>query len=208
MDKTKTREEAHTDSNGTDRNYTQQDEPTDEDEGDNGLDIPAHKPQANTGKVPKRNRFDTMILEGMRGLEKKKSKQDLYESQQRSERVRLDLTDSRMSKKRQIPSTPHPLVSNPLMTMKTTETQILSTDRAVFRLAKSILASVLYSIDPWPSYSQTENALCDSAWSQALDAQTSQLRGVGAMQLYENITTIGGGASKVMDSLIQGVVSS
>ena len=208
MDETETREEAHTDSDGTDRNYTQQDEPTDEDEGDNGLDAPAHKPQANTGKVPKRNRSDTMFLEGMRGLEKKKSKQDLHGSQQRSERVRIDLTGSRMSKKRQISSTPHPPVSNPPMTMKATETQILSTDRAVFSLAKPILASVLYSIDPWPSCSQTENALCDSAWSQALDAQTSQLRAVGAMQLYENITTIGGGASKVMDSLTRGVVSS
>ena len=88
------------------------------------------------------------------------------------------------------------------------ETQILSTDRAVFSLAKPILASVLYSIDPWPSYSETENALCDSAWSQALDAQSSQLRAMGAMQLFENITTIGGGASKIMDSLTRGVVSS
>ena len=207
MDETETHEEAHTDSDGTDRDYTQQDEPTDEDEGDNGLDAPAHKPQVNTGKVPKRNRSDTMFLEGMRGLEKKKSKQDLHVSQQRSERVRIDLTGLRMSKKRQIPSIPHPPVRNPPMIMKATETQIHSTDRAVFNLAKPILASVLYSIDPWPSCSQTENALCNSAWSQALDAQTSQLRAVGAMQLYKNITTIGGGASKVMDSLTQGVVS-
>ena len=92
--------------------------------------------------------------------------------------------------------------------MKAMETQILSTDRAVFSLAKPILASVLYSMDPWPSCSQTENAQCDSTWSQALDAQTSQLRAVGAMQLYKNITTIGSGASKVMDSLTWGVVSS
>ena len=94
------------------------------------------------------------------------------------------------------------------MTMKAMETQILSTDKAVFSLAKPILASMLYSIDPWPSCSQTENALGDSTWSQALNAQTSQLRAVGAMQLFENITTIGGGASKVMDSLTLGVVSS
>ena len=53
MDETETHEEAHMDSDGTDRDYTQQDEPTIEDEGDNGLDAPAHKPQANTGKVPK-----------------------------------------------------------------------------------------------------------------------------------------------------------
>ena len=113
-----------------------------------------------------------------------------------------------MSKKRQIPSTPYSPVSNPPMTMKATETQILSTDRAVFSLAEPIMASVLYTIDPLPSCSQTENALCDSAWSQAHDAQSLQLRAMGAMQLYENITTIGGGASKVMDSLTWGVVSS
>ena len=169
MDETETGEEAHVDSDGTDHEYTQQDDPTDEDEGDNGLDASAHKPQANTGKVPKRNRSDTMYLAGIRGLEKKKSKQDLHGSQQRSERVRIDLTGSRMSKKRQIPWTPHPPVSKPPMTMKAMETQILSTDSAVFSLAKPILASVLYSIDPWPSCSQTENALCNSAWSQAPD---------------------------------------
>ena len=81
MDETETCEEAHTDSDRTDHDYTQQDEPTDEDEGDNGLDAPAHKPQANTGKVPKRNSSDTMFLEVMRGHEKKKSKQDLHGSQ-------------------------------------------------------------------------------------------------------------------------------
>ena len=71
VDETETGEEAHVDSNGTDHDYTQQDDPTDEDEGDNGLDASAHKPQANMGKLPKRNRSDTMFLAGMRGLEKK-----------------------------------------------------------------------------------------------------------------------------------------
>ena len=209
MDEAETGEETYTNSDGTDRDYTQQeDDPTDEeDEDDDDLGAPAHRPQANTGKVPKRNRSDTMFVAGLRGLEKKKSRQDLHGSQ-RSERVRIDLTGSRMSKKRQIPTTSHPPVSNPPMALKATEMQILSTDKAVFNLAKPILASVLYTIDPWPSCSQNENALCDSAWSQALDAQTSQLRAVGAMQLYDDITTISGGASKVMDSLTRGIVSS
>ena len=71
MDETETREEAHMDSDGTDRDYTEQDKSTDEDEGDNGLDALAHKSQANTGKVPKQNRSDTMFLESMTGQEKK-----------------------------------------------------------------------------------------------------------------------------------------
>ena len=149
-----------------------------------------------------------MFLAGMRGLVKKKSKQDLHGSQRRSERVRIDLTGSRMSKKRQIPSTSHPPVGSPSMALKAREMQILSTDKAVFNLAKPILASVLYSIDPWPSCSQNNNALCDSACSQVLDAWRSQLSAVGSVQLYDDITTISGGASKVMDSLTWGIVSS
>ena len=113
-----------------------------------------------------------------------------------------------MSKQCQIPTTSHSPVSNPPMAMKATEMQILSTDKAVFNLAKPMLASVLYTIDSWPSCSQNENALCDSAWSKALDAQSCQLRAVGAMQLYDDITTISGGASKVMDSLTRGIVRS
>ena len=72
VDETETGEQAHEDSDGTDRVYTQQDDPTDEDEGDNGLDLSAHKPQANTGNVHKRNRSHTISLAGMRGLEKEK----------------------------------------------------------------------------------------------------------------------------------------
>ena len=103
-----------------------------------------------------------------------------------------------MSKKRQIPSTSYPPASNPHMALKAMEMQIVSTDKAVFNLAKPILASMLYSIDPWPFCSQNKNALCD---------RSSQLRAVGAVQLYDNITTISGGASEVMDSLTQGTES-
>ena len=148
-----------------------------------------------------------MFVVGLRGLVKKKSRQDLHGSQ-RSERVRIDLTGSRISKKRQILSTFYPPVINPSMALKATEMLILSTDKAIFNLAKPILASVLYSIDPWTSCSQNKNALCNSAWSQALDTKSSQLRAVGAMQLYDNIITISGEASKVMDSLTWGIVSS
>ena len=182
MDEAETGEETYTNSDGTDRDYTLQgDDPTvEEDEDDDDLGTPAHKPQANTGKVPKRNRSDTIFVAGLRGLEKIKLRQDLHRSQ-RSERVRIDLTGSQMSNKRRIPTTSHPPVSNPPMALKATEMQILSTDKVVFNLAKPILASMLYNIHPWPSYSQNENALCNSAWSQALDALSSQVRAVGAM---------------------------
>ena len=73
MDEAETGEETYTNSDGTDRDYTQQeDDPTDEeDEDDDDLGAPAHKPPANTGKAPKRNRSDTMFVTGLRGLEKK-----------------------------------------------------------------------------------------------------------------------------------------
>ena len=53
-----------------------------------------------------------------------------------------------MSKKCQIPTTSHPPVSNPPIALKDMEMQILSTDKAVFNLVKTILVSVLYTIDP------------------------------------------------------------
>ena len=55
MDEAKTGEETYTNSDGTDRDYTQQeDDATDEeDEDDDDLGAPAHKLQANTGKVHK-----------------------------------------------------------------------------------------------------------------------------------------------------------
>ena len=51
------------------------------------------------------------------------------------------------------------------MALKAMEMQILSTNIAVLNLPKPILASVLYTIDPWRSGSQNENARCDRAWS-------------------------------------------
>ena len=48
-----------------------------------------------------------------------------------------------MSKNRQIPTTSHPPVSNPPMALKATKMQILSTDKAVFNLAKPVNRGVL-----------------------------------------------------------------
>ncbi len=200
-------EETYSDSGSGDHDYTQGDDPTTDDEDDNDH-APADRPSAKTGKGSKRDRSNTMFAEGMRAVEKKKSKQDLRGREQQSELVQIDLTGSRMSRKLQHPATSRVTISKPPPMMKATETQILSTDRAVFNLAKPILASMLYINDPWPSSIQRENAMCDRAWGQALDTQASQLRAVGALQAWEDLGSSGNGPSKVLDSLARAVVSS
>lgn len=89
--------------------------------------------------------------------------------------------------------------------MKATEAQILSTNRASFNLAKPILASFLYTDEPWPTSIQRENSLCDMAWCKALTTQYSQLKAVGALQALQGS---GEAPSEVMDGLTRGVVSS
>lgn len=91
------------------------------------------------------------------------------------------------------------------MLMKATEAQILSTNRAVFNLAKPILASSIYINEPWPTSIQRENTLCDMAWLKALTTQHSQLKAVGALQALQGSGDL---PSEVMDGLTRGVVSS
>ncbi len=200
-------EETYSDSDGGDRDYTQGNDPTDdEDDNDNNLDAPTQKPSAKMGKASKRDRSDTLFAEGIRGVQKKKSRQDLRGGEQQSGLVWIDLTGSRVSEKRRLPSTAHPTVSNPpLLIMKATEAQILSTNRATFTLAKPILASFIYINEPWPTSIQRENALCDMAWCKALTTQYSQLKAVGARQALQGSGDV---PSEVMDGLTRGVVSS
>ena len=66
-----------------------QDEESETDLGDGIFQICAGKMGGS-----KRDRSDSLLAQGMQGLQKKKSKQDLHTKVAHSERIRLDLTTS------------------------------------------------------------------------------------------------------------------
>ena len=154
----------------------------------------------------------------MQGLQKKKSKQDLRAKVAHSERIRLDLTTSRANRlavplpdNNNLPalSISRPVVNTPsAVSLKATEAQIPYADRRIFDLAKPILASMVYLSIPWPASIQAEAALCDEAWQQAINAQSVQLRAVGAIEAYDHVATVENNpASWTMDNITRGIVS-
>ena len=94
------------------------------------------------------------------------------------------------------------------VSLKATEAQIPYADRRIFDLAKPILASMVYHSIPWPASIQAEAALCDEAWQQAINAQSVQLRAVGAIEAYDHVATVENNpASWTMDNITRGIVS-
>ena len=153
----------------------------------------------------------------MQSVQKKKSKQDLRAKVAHSERIRLDLTTSRANRlavplpDNNLPalSISRPVVNtSSAVSLNATEAQIPYADRRIFDLAKPILASMVYLSIPWPASIQAEAALCDEAWQQAINAQSVQLRAVGAIEAYDHVATVESNpASWTMDNITQGIVS-
>ena len=153
----------------------------------------------------------------MQSVQKKKSKQDLCAKVAHSEQIRLDLTTSRANRlmvpllDNNLPalSISRPVVNTPsAVSLKATEAQIPYADRRLFDLAKPILASMVYRSIPWPASIQAEAALCDEAWQQAINAQSVQLRAVGAIEAYDHVATVENNpASWTMDNITRGIVS-
>lgn len=221
--------ETFSEDDGGDNDYTQGDETEDEDECedqdevDDTDDLDASPRQFRVVKGgSKRDRSDTLYAQGIQGVQKKKSKQDLR-SRAGPDRIRVDLTghsgtthldvppanpDS-VSRRLSRPAFPsRPVVSTPsTVPLKATEAQIPNANRRIFDLAKPILASMLYLTVPWPGSVQAEAALCDEAWLQAINAQSVQLRAVGALERHEHVTVGRDPATWVMDSLTRGIVS-
>ena len=190
-----------------------QDEESKTDLGDGVLRIRAGKKGGS-----KRDRSDSWHVQGMQGMQKKQSKQDLRDKVAHSERIGLDLTTSRANRlavplldNNNLPalSISRPVVNTPCaVSLKATEAQIPYADRRIFDLAKPILASMVYLSIPWPARIQAEAALCDEAWQQAIDAQSVQLRAVGAIEAYDHVATVESNpASWTMDNITRGIVS-
>ena len=143
---------------------------------------------------------NSLHAQGMEGPQKKKSKQDLRAKVAHSEWIQLDLTTSHANRlvvplpdknNLRALSISHPVVNTPsAVSLKATEAQIQYVDRQIFDLAKPILASMVYSSIPWPASIQAEAALCDEAWQQAINAQSVQLRTVGAVEAYDHVATV------------------
>ena len=122
----------------------------------------------------KRDRSHSLHAQRMESLQKKKSKQDLRTKVAHSERIRLDLTTSRVNRlavplpgynNQPALSVFRPVVNTPsAVPLKATEAQTPYADRRIFDLAKPILASMVYLNIPWPASIQAEAALCDEAW--------------------------------------------
>ena len=154
-----------------------QDEESETDLGDGVLRICAGKKGGS-----KRDHSDSLHVQGMQGLQKKKSKQNLCTKVAHSERIRLDLTTSRanclavtLRDNNNLPALfiSRPVVNTPsAVSLKATEAQIPYADRRIFDLAKPILASLVYLSIPCPASSQAEAALCNEAWQQAINAQS------------------------------------
>ena len=102
-----------------------------------------------------------------------------------------------------------PVVNTPsAVSLKATEAQIPYADRRIFDLAKPILASMVNPRIPWPASIQAEAVLCDEAWQQAINAQSVQLRAVGAIEAYDHVATVENNpASWTMDNITRGIVS-
>ena len=190
-----------------------QDEESETDLGDGVLRIRVSKKGGS-----KRDRFDSLHLQGMQGLEKKKSKQDLCAKVAHSERIRLDLTTSHanhlavpLPDNNNLPALSifRPMVNTPsAVSLKAIEAQIPYVDRRILDLAKPILASMVYLSIPWPTGIQAQAALCDEAWQQAINVQSVQLRAVGATKAYEHMATVESNpASWTMENITRGIVS-
>ena len=67
---------------------------------------------------------------------------------------------------------------------------------------------MVYLSIPWPASIQAEAALCDEVWQQAINAQSVQLRAVGAIEAYDHVATVESNpASWTMDNITRGIVS-
>ena len=98
-------EDSYSDNDGGDIDYSQVDDPTEDEGEDNDVNAddqgrPAQKSRA--GKGAKRDRSDTLFAAGTRAGQKKKSKQDLR-GQPEGVQVEIDLTDSLLPPRRKLP---------------------------------------------------------------------------------------------------------
>jgi hypothetical protein len=156
------------------------------------------RPRSNEESVPgaKRPRSDTYPAP-----RRMKSRLDMHcPPQTSSER---SLTPVNLSTGARKPSRP------PMSTVSssTREDQIPPANRRVFELAKSFLASLVFTKVPWPATSEAEFDLCDIAWEEALESMSMQMRAVGALKPDEDVHQRPEGPSFNMDAVTRGVVS-
>ena len=89
----------------------------------------------------------------------------------------------------------------------TREIKVPARQSRLFEISKSFLSSLVFTKVPWPATTEAELDLCDTAWTEARDSMTIQMRALGALKPDQHVYNLPAGPSMAIDSISRGLVS-
>jgi hypothetical protein len=98
-------------------------------------------------------------------------------------------------------------VTEETLKIPTREITVPARQRRAFDISKSFLASLVFTKVPWPATTEAELDLCKTAWAEACDSMTIQMRAIGALKPEDHIHNLPDGPSRAIDSISRGLVS-